>query len=164
MRSIKRFVGELERPVQRIGEQFAAEVTHEFCWRCSRMKACRPSSPVPCCRRDRSRWYRPAVPRDPWFWHRPPAHSLQTPARTNRSAHGRRRKPDFPDAWPACRAPADPISTHRSAIPEPLAAAAESLTPSTRCTTQFPRFTGLVLSPGEFCVRKTAMGSRPPRP
>ena len=36
--------------------------------------------------------------------------------------------------------------------------------PSTFCTTQLPRFTGLVRSPGEFWVMKTAMGSRPPRP
>ena len=36
--------------------------------------------------------------------------------------------------------------------------------PSTRFTTQLPRFTGLVRSPGEFSVRKTAMGRSPPRP
>ena len=36
--------------------------------------------------------------------------------------------------------------------------------PNTFCTTQLPRFTGLVRSPGEFWVIKTDMGSRPPRP
>ena len=36
--------------------------------------------------------------------------------------------------------------------------------PSTRRTTQYPRFTGLVRSPGAFWVRNTAIGSNPPRP
>ena len=36
--------------------------------------------------------------------------------------------------------------------------------PSRRLTTQYPRFTGLVRRPGEFLVRKAAIGSNPPRP
>src|SRR6185312_10160199 len=35
--------------------------------------------------------------------------------------------------------------------------------PSRRETIQWPRFTGLVRRPGEFCVRNTAIGIRPPR-
>ena len=36
--------------------------------------------------------------------------------------------------------------------------------PSTFCTTQLPRLTGLVRRPGEFWVMNTAIGRMPPRP
>ena len=39
-----------------------------------------------------------------------------------------------------------------------------TLIPNTFWTTQLPRFTGLVLKPGEFSVRNTAIGKIPPRP
>ena len=135
-----------------------------FC-RCSRMKVCKP----------RNAGSRHAVREDRHVSTGRPARSLvrafaDRAIAFERQAEGIetrmacRAQRGFPGVWPASRAPADRISLRRWAIRARPAAAAEPLRPGHAAPPSYPRFTGLVRKPGEFCVRKTAIGSKPPRP
>ena len=160
-----RFIGKLKRSVQGIRKQFAADVRHEIVLpMIANERLQTRNSGSTRCHQDKLRQCPPDVPQGLWSAHSLLAHSLRTAGRKNRCGH------DMPSTTRFSRCLASISRTGSSDFDSSLGNSGTTgggggtTSPRTRCTTQLPRFTGLVRRPGEFCVRNTAIGSKPPRP